>query len=96
MQQYLVLGVRSYRFADQNTGQMIEGITVHYCDHSDVTPAGQGYGMQPMKISAPMNILKKFEKAPGIFKLDFVMRPGHKGQPQLRLADAEFIKPLSF
>ena len=87
----LVFGVRRYQFADKQTGEVMEGTTVHYADTS--TQDGDQKGYVPAKANLKFEDYSIFkdENLPGIYEaqMDMVLR-GSK--PSLKVTGFRFLK----
>lgn len=89
---YVVLAVKKYSFAQEGTGQIVEGVTVHYCDEPEVKEESKG--LFPMKITAPIEAFKDFTTVPGLYDMKLSLKPDAKGKASVSFAYAKFLKPL--
>ena len=92
MAKFLVVGLQSFEFKDEN-GRTIKGNTIYFLDKSD----REGYiGYRTGKISIPDGMLKAFKVLPGIYDLDFSVRVGAGGKTVATIGSVEFISEVSF
>lgn len=89
---YLILGINAYKFPQEGTGEMIEGVTVYYCDAPAQT--AQQKGLFPMKITGTTEMLKDFTQLPAFYDIDFAMKPGSNGKPTVALRGVKFLRPM--
>lgn len=89
---YMVLATKRYNFRDNDTGNMISGCKITYCD--EPTYEDDSKGMQPMTITAPLDSYKDFTHVPGLYDIEFTLKPGAKGQAQLVYKTAKFVKKV--
>lgn len=91
---YLVLSLNQYRFPQEGTGQIMEGISIQIADEPD--PNGRIRGLGVTKITAPLDSLEQFVAVPGYYDIDFKMRPGRGGKgAELVFQEAKYVKPLN-
>lgn len=88
----LVIGVSKYNFKNTE-GQQISGVKVNYLDEKETSENAKGY--MPIKITAKEELYPFFKVVPGLYDLDFNMKPDGKGKPQLVLKSVEFKKEVS-
>jgi hypothetical protein len=93
MAAYLILAVKQYRFAQEGTGEIVSGVTVTYCD--EPTYDANTKGFTPMKITAPLDTWKDFDKIPALYEMDFSLKPDAKGKAQLVFRAAKFKKEIA-
>jgi len=84
----IVLGYRRYSFADDKTGELIEGFTLDYVDPFTHHLSEDRHGLPCFSIST-RNALA-LEAVPGVYELDIQMRPGKGNKPTMTLLSAEF------
>lgn len=88
---YLILAVKRYKFA-QETGEVIQGVTVTYADEPTYDDNTKGF--VPMKVTAPLESWIDFTKVPGLYDMDFSLKPDAKGKAQLVYKSAVFKKEV--
>lgn len=91
--QILVLGAKRWKFTDEDTGKVLEGITVHLVD-LDQENDSDGVGFIPTKINyRNYSDFETFKNGPGIYEasisLDLTSR-----QPRIQWNGFKFVKPF--
>lgn len=82
-QRVLILNVNEYDFSNQETGEQVQGKTIHY-----VT----GNNEQPIKLSVrPDHDVYKKLSNPGVYDVQFKIHATSKGA-DLKIKDVKFIK----
>lgn len=81
---YLVLGVSNWNFTDERTGEVRQGISVHYSDVNNVQKDNNVNGSLPVKITGHSSFYSRFSTLPGFYELDFGVR-SLSGKPSLFL-----------
>lgn len=96
-EQCIVLYVQPYSVADEKTGKINEGVSVHYLAAADLIPQmrGESKGIKPAKDSLPMDKKDKILQVPALYDITFDMRPGSNGKLEMRLMDADFVSIIS-
>lgn len=89
---YLVLSRSQYRFADENTGEIREGLTLQVADEPTVTDRVKG--LQITKVSAPLEALPSLEHVPAYYDIDYKIKPGAGGKAIAAFQKATFLRPL--
>lgn len=90
---YLILSVKRYDFAQQDTGERISGVKVTYCDEPTYNKDAKGF--TPMNITAPIDAWTQFDKIPALYDIDFSLKPDNKGKATLVYKSAKFVKEIS-
>lgn len=88
---YLVLATKRYNFKN-NEGENVRGIKVTYCDEPVYDKDTKGFS--PMTITVPIEFWPMFEHVPGLYDIDFRLKPDQKGKAQLVFSDASFVAPI--
>ncbi len=91
MSAYVVLEVRPYEF--QGESGRVQGVRVSYLD-PDSPADGRSRGYPTFSVTAPSSLLDSFTAVPGVYRLDFRMRAGARGRPQLALVGAQLERPI--
>jgi hypothetical protein len=92
--QCLVLSARRYDF--ESNGRHVQGVTLTYLTpDSEEDQDGATRGLQPFKISGPLELFEGVHSVPGFYDLEMKQRPDMKGQPILRCTGARFLRPFS-
>jgi hypothetical protein len=94
MERCLVLCARSYSF-DDASGKHIEGANLTYLS-GDVETGADRRGMEPLTVSAPVEVLAGLVQLPALCELEFRMRPGSKGRPTLSLTSLKVVQSVPF
>lgn len=96
MSQYVVLGAKSYDFKN-NDGQAVTGIKLTYLDSPEsVADFETTRGYSPLVLSAPIELWEEVKFVPGIYDIDFRMKPDSKGKPTLQVTNLEFKSCIKF
>lgn len=84
-QRVFVLNVNEYNFNNYDTGEQVEGKTIHYV---------MGNNEQPIKLSMKTDH-SAYEKLnePGVYDIQFKIHATSKGA-DLKIKDAKFIKKV--
>jgi hypothetical protein len=89
---FLVLGVKKYDFVQEGTGEVFQGMNITALDMSQNVKEPDKRGIFPMKIKSPdIQLFNQFDVLPGIYDLDFAMKPNGKGDPVVTLTDAVML-----
>jgi hypothetical protein len=89
MAKYLVVGMQSYDFKDDN-GRQMKGSNIFFLDESsDDTFKGFKTGKMPI----PEGFIKTFTTFPGFYDLDFSVKVGAQGKVNAKLESIQFIAP---
>jgi len=94
MERCLVLAARAYSFTDA-AGKAVEGATLTYVGGTAEAEAGRR-GLEPMTVTVSQGLVATLGSLPAVCDLEFRMRPGPKGRPQLSLVSATVLKPVDF
>lgn len=92
----IVLFAKPWRFVDENTGQVREGVSVEYLmtdSLSHVENEDGSVGYRVLKESVSINKLQKIVKVPGIYDLTYGFDI-QKGKPVMKLQDVEFLSEV--
>ncbi len=94
MDKILVLRAAPWTFADENTGVVRKGLTVHFVGD---LPSDDGLGNQPQKITVDYSFLQFFQNAqlPCICDVRFVTRPGAQNKAVVVLRSIENPQPIN-
>lgn len=95
MEQALVLAADKWRMTDQDTGEIREGVSLHYLtdyrEQKDTT-----VGFKPMKVGASDAAFDEIKKggAPGLYELAMKTKPGKDGIPTFQVIGARLVQKL--
>jgi hypothetical protein len=91
METVLILCARRYQFRDDQ-GRNVEGVTLSYVT-DDLQIGGDRLGLEPLTVTAPLELFQSLTQVPGVYQMDFRQRPGPKGRPVLQVAAVAFLRP---
>lgn len=94
VQKALVFYSKPWDFNDEKTGERKQGITIEYVLADNLKPVknddgSRGYGY--CKESLSLNRLSKITQIPAFYNLQFALKTGAKGKPQIKLDDIDFL-----
>jgi len=89
----LVLSVSRWKFAQDGTGEVVEGVSLQYVGEPE-SPKQNSRGTSPMKITAPLDQYNVFDKVPAYYDIDFSIVPGTGGKAKVNYAGAKFVRSL--
>lgn len=101
MTRCLILSARQFSIVDEDKPQSapFEGVSISYLDlTSPVVPSGpasRSLGVDVFNLSAPKEIWGDLATLPGVFDVDFGMRPGKGGRPSLQVRGLHFVAPFA-
>lgn len=82
-QKVFILSAKKYSFADQNTGELKSGLTVHYVN--DIKPceiSAGSKGSAPVKASFPMQEFDNLADVPNYYNIDYDITADSQGKPK--------------
>ena len=91
----LVLSADRWRMTDDKTGEVREGVSLHYLtDYREETDNSVGF--KPMKVGASDAAFAEIKRggAPGLYDLALKSRPGKDGVPTFQIVGAKLINRL--
>lgn len=88
----LVLGVTSYKFKDEESGQMREGAHAHYVTDYAFKEADRK-GMFPIKITVPLDSFNQImgQVFPAICEFTTITLPDRSGKPKPTVAYIDYV-----
>lgn len=92
--EYLVISVKKFDFVGSK-GDRVQGMQVFYLDDFQ-NESGNTKGKEIIKISGPVETFHDFSQVPGMYHLNFAMRPGSGGKVTVRVQSAKFISAVDF
>jgi hypothetical protein len=92
--EYLVISVKKFDFVSVK-GERVQGMQVFYLDDFQ-SENGNQKGKEIVKISGPAEVFHDFSHVPGMYRLNFSMRPGSGGKVTVRVQSAQFISAVDF
>jgi len=93
MSKHIVTGIKPYKFADQETGELRQGVKVYYLDDEPEDSEG-AKGFFPLNLSITGDHVSRFSAVPGVYDLDFKQRSDKYGKPILKLRNVDFIESV--
>lgn len=91
----LVLSADKWRMTDEKTGEIREGVSLHYLtDYREETDNSVGF--KPMKVQASDAAFAAIKAggAPGLYELQLKSRPGKDGVPTFQVVGAALVERL--
>jgi hypothetical protein len=85
---------KAWDMQDEKTGERRQGVSVEYLAVKNLAPVVNddgSKGVRHTKESIPLDKLDKLEKVPGVYKLDFGMKPGSRGKMEVKLVDVTYV-----
>lgn len=85
---------KPWNMTDDRTGQMKQGVSIEYLACDKLTPVindDGSRGVRHCKESISTELLTKIIAVPGMYKLDWGMKPGSKGKMEVKLVDIEYV-----
>jgi hypothetical protein len=92
--EYLVISVKKFDFVSVK-GERVQGMQVFYLDDFQ-SQNGNQKGKEIVKISGPAEVFNDFSHVPGMYRLNFSMRPGSGGKVTVRVQSAQFMSAVDF
>lgn len=90
-----VIYARPYKLTDEDTGEIKEGVSIHYVDRDLVVNSiDDGIGYPVMKNSIASDKIRSLTQVPGVYKPIYSKKVS-KGQQIVKLEDVEFIQSFS-
>lgn len=92
----LILRAAKWEMADERTGEIRKGCTIHYInDYQVETP--NAVGDAPMKVQASDEVFAevKKHKAPGVYEINTRTKPGKEGQATVVMTQAKFVQAFT-
>lgn len=93
-QKGVVIYANPWSMTDERTGKAMEGITVEYlaCENlNPVTNEDGSMGVRHCKESIPLNLSPELKYVPGVYDLEFGLKPGTKGKMQVKLVGLHYL-----
>lgn len=93
----IILYAMPYSIADENTGEINEGISTTYLPTTDLAPEvddNGALGVATCKQTLPTEWLDKLTAVPGIYDIEFETR-SVKGKPQLVPCEVTFVSQVA-
>lgn len=88
----VVLNVNAYKMMDEKTGEIREGISLMISSEPTYTPNRKGFNI--IKLSAPTDAIKIFDKVPAYYEIETDFQPGANMKANLKFKSAKYLKPL--
>ena len=95
MPRVYALSADPYRIVNEQTGEVIEGLSLWYCNKYRENSA-ESRGHKPIKVSVSESLLKAVMQAelPGVVELDFETRPGKDNKASLVVTGFTMLAPV--
>lgn len=94
---YLVLGVKKFDFDNKETGEVVKGMNITAVDIAHNENEADKKGILPIKLKSPdTSLFQKFNVLPGIYDIEFSMKPDAKGNPVIVLTGAVLTDDVTF
>lgn len=93
MPKYEVIYANKFQFTNENTGQLVQGVSVTYLPN-DPIQAENSRGKQPLKLSTKFDQWSNIEQVPGVYEMDFGMKAGKGGKPEMTLEGLKYASPV--
>src|SRR5262245_25702684 len=90
----VVLGASRYKFAQEGSGELIEGSKVHYVEQNFDSQT-DSIGAIPQTASLDYEYFGELAEVPGVYDADFAVSLRGK-KPQLKVSGFKFVAPFSF
>lgn len=92
MERVLILSARQYAFEDEK-GKDVAGVQLHYVT-ADLQELADRRGLEPLTISAPVDVMAQLRDLPGVYQVEFRQRPGKNGRPSLQVVRVGFVQAV--
>lgn len=84
-----MIGAKKYSFKEDKTERQVEGMQLFYLDEPELTENVRG--CLPLKSSVmDLKLWPDIKEVPGIYDLDFKLKPDSKGKPSLALVGIQY------
>ncbi len=96
-QKVILLSAKIYSMKDEQTGQLIEGVSCWYYPGEDFAPCVDekgNKGQVPLKASLPVDKAAQIKDVPGIYEMYFKMVPGSNNSLKLKADSVQFISEV--
>lgn len=96
-QKGVVIYANPWSMIDEKTGKGMEGITVEYLACENLNPVVNedgSLGVRHCKESIPLSLSPEIKQVPGLYELEFGLKPGTKGKMQVKLVGLRFVSTV--
>ena len=92
----VILSARRYSFTDAASDRDVNGFIVDYVDpEPPATSEPAKKGLYVLQVTTQkLELWDKLTVLPGLYHVDFAMRPGKNNRPTLSLTDLEFVESV--
>jgi len=94
----IVLSVSQYSFEDEKAKKVVEGCSMHYILTANLAPHADGErpikGRKPAKATLPVDAYNTIGEVPGLYNLEFEIKPGSDGKLATTVVGFEFDRLL--
>lgn len=93
-QKGIVIYAKAWNIMDEKTGANRAGVSLEYlaCENLDPVVNEDGsMGVRHCKESVPLTMRESIIKVPGIYDLEFGMKPGSKGKMEVKLKGVNYV-----
>ncbi len=85
---------KPWQMQDERTGAYREGLSVEYLACETLNPVVNddgSVGVRHCKESVPLNMSTSITKVPGLYELEFGMKPGSRGKMEVKLVGVKYV-----
>lgn len=93
-QKGIVIYAKPWQMQDERTGQNRAGISLEYlaCENFEPVVNEDGsMGVRHCKESVPLELSKSITSVPGLYDLEFGMKPGSRGKMEVKLVGLRYL-----
>lgn len=97
IQKGILIYAKPWQMLDEKTGANRQGISIEYlaCENLDPVVNEDGsMGVRHCKESIPLTMSASIIKVPGLYDLEFGLKPGSKGKMEVKLVGVNYISPV--
>lgn len=90
----VVLTVSKYSFLDKETGELRNGVTVHYVSDLTAGNSGDKRGAEVTKANLPVEQMANVKEVPAFYVIGYDLGADSKGKAKLNYKDLLYSRPL--
>jgi hypothetical protein len=92
----VILYASEYAVTDERTGRTNSGVSISYIMSDSLDPVADGRtkGYRIMKGSLPDSAAIDVESVPGVYNVQFSIKPDSSGKPTLKPAAIQFVSAI--
>ncbi len=94
VQKGILIYAKSWQMVDEKTGANRQGISIEYLACEDLKPVVNedgSMGVRHCKESVPLTMRDSIIKVPGLYDLEFGMKPGSRGKMDVKIVGLNYI-----